>query len=72
MAYSWRTYRSRIARLSQDRPPDDPDLLEAKRDLVAARLEIYAREAVSTANPITDAQRRRVLVILRNGGGHAA
>lgn len=64
--YAWKTYRSRIARLSIDRPADDPDLLEARRDLVAARLLDCAR-AANGPHPITDVQRRTAIAILSSG-----
>jgi hypothetical protein len=34
----WTHYRAKIARLSRDRAPDDPELVEARRNLKAVRL----------------------------------
>jgi hypothetical protein len=33
----WTHHRARVAALSRDRAPDDPELLAARRDLAAAR-----------------------------------
>lgn len=66
--YDWRTYRSRIAWLLRDgRPADDPDLIEARRDLAAARL-IECAKAAAGPHPITDDQRAVVMGILAGAG----
>jgi hypothetical protein len=52
-----------LAALAGTREPDDPDLIEAYRDLTAARLEYYALEAVYD-HPITNAQRSKIIDIL--------
>lgn len=63
----WTSDRARVARLSQCRAADDPKLLDAKRDLRAARLEDYIRKVVDAAPPLTDEQRRRLAVLLNPG-----
>lgn len=47
--------------------PDDPDMLEARRNLKAARLEEKICSIVDAAPPLSDAQRVR-LTLLLNGG----
>ncbi len=64
---SWTSDRARVASLSRSRTADDADLLEAKRDLRAARLEEKIRETVDSAPPLSAAQRTR-LTLLLNGG----
>src|SRR3954465_9392739 len=65
---AWTHYRARVAALSRDRAADDPDLLDARRDLRAARLEDYIRKLVDCAPRLTPAQRDRLAVLLRHGG----
>lgn len=64
----WTVYRARVASLSRDRQPDDPDLVNARRDLRAARLAEHIAKAVAQAPPLTDAQRDRLTGLLRGGG----
>ncbi len=64
---SWTAERARVASLSRSRSPGGPDLLEARRNLKAARLEDYIAKTVAAAPPLTDGQRRR-LTLLLNGG----
>ena len=64
--------RGRLNALQRYRPADDPEVLDAARDLRVARAEQYVRELVDAAPPLTDAQRDRLARILRgNGGGDA-
>jgi len=58
-------YRAKIAALSRSRTPDDPELVGARRDHRAARLEAYIRLAVDAAPPLTAEQRDRLAVLLR-------
>ncbi len=60
----WTHHRARVAALSRDRAADDPDLLDARRDLRAARLEEYIRTTVDAAPALTDAQRDRLALLL--------
>jgi hypothetical protein len=61
---SWTHHRARVAALSRDRVPHDPDLLDARRDLRAARLEEYIRRTVDAAPALTEAQRDRLALLL--------
>ena len=64
---TWTTHRARVAGLSRDRLPDDPDLLAAKADLKAARLEDYIARVVASAPPLDPATRDRLALLLRGG-----
>lgn len=61
----WRSPRARIGALSRSRTADDPDLVNARRDLKAARLAAYIKKVVDDAPPLTDEQRDRLAVLLR-------
>ena len=61
------THRARVAGLSHARSADDPELLAAKIDLKAARVEDYIRKVVDSAPPLTPSQRDRIAVLLRGG-----
>jgi hypothetical protein len=64
----WTTERARVASLTRSRPADDPDLLDARRNLRVARLEQAIRDAVGAAPPLTNEQRTRLAAILRGSG----
>ena len=68
---NWRGPRARVAALTRSRPENDPDLLDARRELRAARLEDYIRRTVDAAPPLTDDQRDRLALLLRGGGANA-
>jgi hypothetical protein len=70
----WTSHRARVASLTRSRRPDDPDLIDARRDLAAERLADHVRRVVDTAPPLTDEQRNRIAALLRDtsGGGQAA
>lgn len=53
---SWKSDRARVAALSRSRGADDPDLIEARRDLAAARLEDHITKVVAEAPPLTAIQ----------------
>jgi hypothetical protein len=57
--------RARIAALSRDRQPDDPKIVEARRNLHAARLEGHIEKTLAAAPPLTDEQRCRLAELLR-------
>jgi len=61
----WTTHRARVAALSRDRAPNDPELLAARLDLRAERLALHVQRVVSEAPPLTEAQRDRIAVLLR-------
>lgn len=62
---SWTQERARVASLTRSRTPDDPDLVGARRNLAAARLELYIKRTVDAAPPLTTEQRDRLALLLR-------
>jgi hypothetical protein len=70
-------HRAVVASLSRcvatgERPADDPELLEARRNLKAVGLEEHVAKVVAEAPPLTDEQRTRISALLRAGGNDAA
>ncbi len=61
----WRSPRARIGALSRSRTADDPDLIEARRDLHAARLAEHITRTVAGWPPLSVEQRDRLAVLLR-------
>ena len=61
---TWTSTRARVAALTRSRPADDPELVAARRDLVAARLEEHIRKVVAAAPPLTDEQKQRIAALL--------
>lgn len=64
---TWTHERARIASLSRSRTPDDPDLLEARRNLRAERLADHIKRTVDAAPPLSAEQRDRLALLLRGG-----
>lgn len=64
---NWTTHRAKVAALSRSRSNNDPELVTARRDLKASRLEDYVSRVVSEAPPLTPEQIDRVSVLLRGG-----
>lgn len=64
---SWTHERARIAALTRSRSADDPDLVNARRNLKAERLADYITRVVDAAPPLTPAQRDRLALLLRGG-----
>lgn len=64
---TWTHHRAKVAALSRDRSPDDPELVSARQSLKAARLEDYIRRTVDAAPPLLPEQRDRLAVLLRGG-----
>lgn len=60
--------RARIAALTRSRTPDDPDLLDARREHAGNMLEQYVTRIVADAPPLTDDQRARIAALLRFEG----
>lgn len=65
---SWTKERARVAGLSRSRSDSDPELINARRDLRAARLAEHIARAVEAAPPLTPEQRERLTALLRDGG----
>lgn len=57
-------HRARIAALSRDRKPDDPELVGARRDLAYERLAEHIKGVVDSAPPATPDQLARIGAIL--------
>jgi len=64
---TWTSERARVASLTRSRSADDPDLIEARRNLRAERLALYITRVVDSAPPLTPAQRDRLALLLRGG-----
>lgn len=62
---NWTHHRARVAALSRDRSPDDPELINARRDLRAERLADHIADVVNAAPPLTNEQRARLAALLR-------
>lgn len=69
---TWTAERSRVARLCKTLPSDHPDVIDARRDYRAARLEDAIRKAVAQAPPLSDEQRRQLAVLLAPVEGASA
>lgn len=64
-ATAWAHERARVAALSRSRNEDDPELVDARRNLKAERLADCIRETVDAAPPLTVEQRDRLAALLR-------
>ncbi|WP_293311314.1 hypothetical protein [Mycolicibacterium sp.] len=60
-------YRAKIAAKSRVLAPDDPELLDAKRDLAAAKLAEHVAKVVGDWPTLTEDQLNRVAGMLRGG-----
>lgn len=67
MSATWTHERARVASLSRSRTADDPELVEARRNLRTERLADYIKRTVDAAPPLTADQRDRLAVLLRGG-----
>ena len=65
--------RARVASLSRSRTADDPDLIEARRNLRAARLAEDIQRTVGAEPPLTAEQRAHLaaLLVTDTAGGAA-
>ncbi len=61
--------RGRLGDTSRRHGLDSQHVQDARRDLAAAKIEDYIEKVVSEAPPLTGAQRDRLAVLLRDGGG---
>lgn len=64
---SWTKARARVAALSRSRTPDDPELINARRDLKAARLEDQIRATLADDPAPSDEQRDHLAALIRQG-----
>jgi hypothetical protein len=62
-----RVLRSRVAGLTTRRPPDDPDLIAARRELIALALRLRIAEALAAEPKITINQRRELASHIMRG-----
>lgn len=62
---SWTQERARVASLTRSRTSDDPELVNARRNLKAERLAEYIRRTVDAAPPLSAEQRDRLAILLR-------
>jgi hypothetical protein len=65
---SWTSERAKVASLTRSREPDDPALVNARRNLRALRLEEHVLRVLSDLPPLTDEQCERIAALLRAGG----
>ena len=56
--------RARVAALTRSRSSDDPELIDARRNLTAERLAAAISRAVESAPPLTPDQRSRLALLL--------
>lgn len=61
--------RARIGALSRSRPADDLELIEARRNLAALRLEEYVQKIIADWPPLSQEQLARIAGLLTAGGG---
>lgn len=59
--------RARVASLTRSRAADDPELIDARRNMRAERLAEQIRRVVDEAPPLTPSQRARLASLLRGG-----
>lgn len=68
---TWTSERARVASLTRSRKSDDPELIEARRNMRALKLEEHVLRVVAEAPPLTNEQRERIASLLRVGGDAA-
>lgn len=64
----WTHHRAKVASLTRSRPADDPELVEARQNLKAARLESHIERILTEAPPLTVDQLQRIAGLLTAGG----
>lgn len=69
---SWTSARAKLASLHREHDPGSPVILEARRDLRAARLEDHVARIVAEAPPLTPEQCDRIAALLRPTAGGAS
>ena len=65
---SWQHHRARVASLSRDRAPNDPEILAERQAMQAERLAEHVARVVAQAPPLTPEQRDKIANLLRAGG----
>ena len=68
---SWTSQRAKVASLSRSRSANDPELIEARQNLKALKLEEYVRNVVDNAPPLRPEQADKIAALLRPAGGGA-
>jgi hypothetical protein len=68
---SWTHERARVASLTRSRQPDDPELIEARRNMRAERLAEHVARVVAELPPLTEQQCQRIAALLLTGNGAA-
>lgn len=74
---TWASHRGRVAALercvkSGERRPDDPELINARRNLRFERLAEHVARVVAESPALTDSQLTRIAALLNTGGGDHA
>ena len=64
----WTHHRARVASLTRSRASDDPDLVEARRNMRAARLADHVERALADLPPLSETQRTTIARLLVGGG----
>lgn len=64
--------RARHTALKRYRPDDDPEVVDARRELKALRFEEYVQKTIAEAPPLTDDQLERIAALLRAGRANTA
>lgn len=64
---NWPEHRARVAALTRSRSDDDPDLIDARRELKVARLEEYVAKTLATAPELTEQQLEHISRLLKPG-----
>ena len=65
---SWTHERARVAALTRSRTDDDPELVDARRNLRAERLALHVERVVAELPPLTESQCQRIAALLLAGG----
>ena len=68
---SWTSQRAKVASLSRSRSANDPELIEARQNLKALKLEEHVAKIVAEAPPLTPEQADKIAALLRPVGGGA-
>ena len=61
----WMHYRAKVAALSRDRAPDDPELLDARQKLREERLKEHIEKTVAEWGPVPPERLDRLNILLR-------